>query len=249
MSDLIRIASLIAALALGAPAPATAADRPESGGGSPRPPTSLPAGIGQPAPPLVADYSLRTRDRNGRWSAPIAVRLIRTDDRVSLERPGLSETWRRLDNGSFEFERAFDADRRLVDYAGGELHTLGIAVDWDLLRVALDREAVRGLRATGPARKGGVRYRSADGILLDWSTQRQLPVRLVRSGNGQHSLLTLVRTEYTATQAAARLDARIAGYARIDAADFGDREADPFVQKASQLDVLHGWRRRHGHEH
>ncbi len=35
------------------------------------------------------------------------------------------------------------------------------------------------------------------------------------------------------------------GYARIDAADFGDMEYDPVVRKAEALDVRAGWRQAH----
>lgn len=212
------------------------------------------AGMDAPAPPLVAEYSLRTRDAAGKWSQPITLRFTRTASRLIVEQPDFAESWRRVDSG-FEFERVFHADQRIVEYTPGELRTLGIAPDWALLRSALDRGTVVGL-AAGTRGKGVhgevVRYRSgtkADAVHLDWLSAQQLPERLERTQGKTRSEMKLVRIAPLDEAALVAFDARANGYLRIDASDFGDMESDPFVLKVSRLDTLRGWRGSHGHAH
>jgi hypothetical protein len=214
---------------------------------------TVPDGIGTDAPPLVAEYSLRSRGTDGKWSAPVTLRFIRTADRLTTEQPDFSETWRRHGDTDFNFERAFHDERRIVEYTSGELRTLGIAPDWDMLRVALDRRTLGALDAGSHLRgKDGdlIRYRSTSShgdIVLDWSARQQLPVRLERTRGKTLSELTLTRTLPYAPATLAAIDARLAGYQRIDASDFGDMESDPFIRKAERIDVLRGWRGSHGH--
>jgi hypothetical protein len=213
------------------------------------------AGMDTPAPPLTAEYTLRTQDAAGKWSAPLTVRFIRSASRLVIEQRDFAESWRRVDNG-FEFERVFHADRRTVEYTPGELRTLGIAPDWALLRSALDRGTIDGLTVAtrGKGAHGDiVRYRSsgkkADAVRLDWLSAQQLPERLERIQGRTRSDMKLVRITPLDEAALAALDARADSYLRIDASDFGDMETDPFVLKVSRLDVLRGWRGSHGHAH
>ena len=113
-----------------------------------------------------------------------------------------------------------------------------------MLRVALDRRTL-GALDTGSRLRGKdgdlIRYRSTSShgdIVLDWSARQQLPVRLERTRGKTLSELTLTRTLPYAPATLAAIDARLAGYQRIDASDFGDMESDPFIRKAERIDVM-----------
>ena len=77
------------------------------------------------------------------------------------------------------------------------------------------------------------------------SAGARLPVRLVR-----HSPTGQVLFERTALHRIAPADWPVAGagtgnFQRLDAADFGDMQDNPVVQKAQAFDQRAGWRRAH----
>jgi hypothetical protein len=141
---------------------------------------------------------------------------------VAINKGGTEEIWQRDAHGRISLQRVLHAQRTVVDYSAGELATLGIEVDWSEL----------------------CRFGSAAGTTgVEWDGSLNLPARLTQLINGR----TLVRFDLLEAQPGAPADwdlpsHRSAGYAHIDAADFGDMAYDPAVRVAESLDVQAGWR-------
>ncbi len=215
----------------------------------------LPQGFGEEAPALTAEFSIRRKDSRGRWSTPTALRFTRTDDKVILEYSDLTEVWKRSADGTCEFERIFNEDKRVVEYVSGQLRSLGVFPDWATLRVALDESALQQLqqaRGAGNSSFGKVLSYHAKGrgqsISFDWSARHQLPVKLVRRyPDASATEMKLISVGTDAKSHSDAISARSESLLRIDAADIGDMEYDPFVKKVIRLDTSRGWLAGHAH--
>jgi hypothetical protein len=152
----------------------------------------------------------------------------RQADTVAIHKGGTEEIWQRDAQGRITLQRVLHAQRTVVDYSAGELATLGLEVNWSEL----------------------CRFGSAAGTAgVDWDASLNLPARLTQLINGR----TLVRFDLLESRPGAPADwdlpgHRSAGYAHIDAADFGDMAYDPAVRAAESLDVQAGWRQA-AHRH
>ena len=148
--------------------------------------------------------------------------FVRQAGMVAIHKGSTEEIWQRDVHGRISLQRVLHAQRTVVDYSAGELATLGIEVDWSEL----------------------CRFGSAAGTTgVEWDGSLNLPARLTQLINGR----TLVRFDLLEAQPGAPADwdlpsHRSAGYAHIDAADFGDMAYDPAVRVAESLDVQAGWR-------
>lgn len=108
-----------------------------------------------------------------------------------------------------------------------------------------------GLRKTGERTVLGRRALVLEGRIegvptrLWWLPEAQLPARLER-GRGKGLVRFSLRELHAGAPAGwPRMDeARLSGFGLIDAADFGDMQYDPFVQKLMQQDGD-----AHGHNH
>lgn len=152
----------------------------------------------------------------------------RQADTVAINKGRTEEIWQRDARGRISLQRVLHAQRTVVDYSAGELATLGIEVDWSEL----------------------CRFGSTAGTAgVEWDDGLNLPARLTQFINSR----ALVRFDLLE----ARLGApdgwdlpghRNAGYAHLDAADFGDMAYDPAVRVAESLDAQAGWRQA-AHRH
>ena len=143
-------------------------------------------------------------------------------DMVAINKGSTEEIWQRDAHGRITLQRVLHAQRTVVDYSAGELAALGIEVDWAEL-----------------SRFGSTRGGSG----VEWDDSLNLPARLTQVINDH----MLVRFDLLESRSGAPADwdlpgGRSAGYARIDAADFGDMAYDPAVRAAESLDVRAGWR-------
>jgi len=152
----------------------------------------------------------------------------RQADTVAVNKDSTEEIWQRDAHGRISLQRVLHAQRTVVDYSAGELAALGIEVNWSEL----------------------CRFGSAAGTAgVEWDASLNLPARFTQLVNGR----TLVRFELLESRAGAPADwdlpgHRSAGYAQLDAADFGDMAYDPAVRVAESLDVQAGWRQA-AHRH
>ena len=200
-------------------------------------------------PPIAARYRVTLALRG----QPVRVQqwqLGRNATEISwIKGPALAEIWRR-DRSGIRLERLLPQDQHLIDYSAGELRTLQVALDWwtlGSLIAPVDLAKLRLQRPSGPA----LPYRSyqgrqgQDAIHLRWDPVALLPVRLLRRSAAGQVLFERTAVYPSAPAGWPRADAGSADYQRLDAADFGDMEYNPVVQRAQARDVLAGWRQPH----
>lgn len=210
-------------------------------------PTSAPSAALADWAALVAQYRVtlqagKQAPRTETWT------FWRDSRRIALIKGSEEEVWLREPSG-IRLQRLYHQDHKLVDYSAGELRTMQIDARWLPLGTLIDETLLQRLRKTGG--KGGLqRYigqLQGEQIELIWDSQQRLPVQLSRrSAKGS------TRFERLAVHAEAPMrwpvpSADRSDYDRIDAADFGDMEYDPFVRKVLAQDVRMGWRVAHEH--
>jgi hypothetical protein len=184
---------------------------------------------------LIATYrsssSAGTAADDHRW------RYWRSPNRIAFEHPepGVVEVWSRYPNGELAFERWFTDAGRAVTYTSGELRSVGRDGGW-AAQTAIVPPAVMGVLAShGKAsfrclaaerRAGelhGRRYR------LTWLPALELPAELVvTTASGEHRLVLEALSGANELEEAF---ARGLSLDRLDFADVGDNEADPFIAK------------------
>ncbi len=200
------------------------------------------------APALAARYELRIGTHTTDWY------LLRTATRIESFNAGSrqGEIWARAPNGVIDYRRVFVGDRKIIEYSAGELRARGAVPQWEKLFSLVDPAQVTGLRQTGERVVLGQHAQVLEGDLdgvptrLWWLPEARLPARFERGASDY-----LLRLELTELHAAAPAqwpqlgDDRLVGFGRLDAADFGDLEEDPFVRKVLAQDG-HDQGHRHG---
>lgn len=208
---------------------------------------ALPDHTQVPLPALAARYELRLGAHTTDWYLTRSATRIETFNAGSRQ----GEIWERSLTGAVDYRRVFFSDRKIVEYSAGELRARHAAPHWAKLASLVDPEEVARLRRTGASSVFGERALVLEGridgvpIRLRWLPEAQVPTRLER-GAGEHLIsLQLIELHPSAPADWPHLtDERLATFDLIDAADFGDRESDPFVQKVLAQDG-----RDRGHAH
>lgn len=189
--------------------------------------------------PIAARYELRSRKLKTEWY------LWRDDNNVETAdlATGQSNIWERQGPADFSYRRVFHRDQRVVEYTPGEIRTRHAEPDWSKLGSIVSPHLLATLKRGGSKLQFGqktVRYSGTiDGQKIDlwWLEQAQLPAQLRISGEAQRLEMTLKEIQAHAPTAWPRAtDDKIASYATIDAADFGDMESDPFVARVMHQD-------------
>jgi len=193
---------------------------------------------------LVAEY--KVRDAQGERS----LILVRSADRIEYRQPGEpAELWRQTPDGIARLE-LFDAEKRSIAWAPGDLRTTGRMPQWEQLASPINPQLRDKLKRDGSAKTLGLsaeRYRgeSAEGqaIALEWLAAEGLPAYYrtgpakPKAGDTGFYELKLVKLERAAAQTAFTATD---DYRETDYADLGDMELDPFA--AAYL-------KRNGHAH
>lgn len=207
-------------------------------------------------PPLSARYAVSTLTKPGARMQQAQWTLHRSADQVALLKGAIDEVWSRDPQGRVSFQRVFHDHAKVADYSAGELATLGVAVDWNTLATLVDGAEMAALKPAGRSGSGdALRWRlqglgsSGERLRIDWLPALQLPALLLRTWRDG----TSTRIELLAHASAAPADwpqpgARSAAYLHLDAADFGDMDAEPVVRLSEALDVRSGWRKPHAHD-
>lgn len=211
------------------------------------PPPAMPAAAAsETLPQLAARYQAQVGKRSSDWY------LIREANRIVIydTASGQAKVWEKDARGEVEFSRVFAADRRVVEYAPGEIKARGPVPDWNALASILTPRDLAKLRQVGQrkvlGRNATILTGTAGGskVQVWWLPQERLPAML-QQGHGSKAVRLVLRE--LRPQAAGEWNwaepATLATYARLDAADLGDMEYDPFVQKVLRLDG-----HSHGHE-
>ncbi len=183
----------------------------------------------EPPSALRAEYEVRRPDGKTK-----TLMFVRDEARIEYRLAGEPvRQWRRLGDG-LSHRVIFPEDRRIVEYAPGDLRALGHMPEWTTIRSLIDPQ----LRTTlKPGRRGQAfdeasqRYageRKGVPVELVWLQVSELPARY-RQGRGRRAeTLTLKRLERVPA-ATAFTDAR--GFRTLDYADLGDMERDAFARR------------------
>jgi len=147
------------------------------------------------------------------------------------------ETWRRDASGRVTgYEKSFHVERKVVEYAAGDLAATGTVPDWDRIASVIDPKSLASaLAAAGEQEYRGRRLASWSGriepadVELLWAADLCVPVRIRRT-----SPVETLEFELRAVHALA--DApwprpRSRSYEWTDFADVGDKVADPFFRR------------------
>ncbi len=252
MRALLRNIALCASVALSPPAAWAHGDDDVHGA-----PAAVPAGANPyPLGDLAARFKVSFQPVGARKGSSAQIQtwtLARSADRITLIKGAIEEIWSRDAQGQIGLSRIFRDDRHVVDYSAGELKTLGVLPRWETIGTLFDEAAIRYLKPGGVTRLAGREvYRfsgklGAERIELAWDAKSRLPARLVRTGPNGRVQFDLLQTQATAPAEWQPAGAESATFQRIDAADFGDMESNPFVRKAQAYDVRIGWRQAHTH--
>lgn len=210
--------------------------------------------IAQESAPLAARFSVATFAGNGKPQPASDWFFYRDVGRVETVNPATStgERWNRDREGRISREVFFNADRRILETSFGELKTRNAVPDWQSLSAVVHPRNLAGLSIVGKTTVLGrpaTRYaRKAErGVIeLVWIDSLSLASRVVTRSGGARRVLTL--TELREARGSGWPAAENDGaedYLRIDVADLGDMEEDPFVARI----LKQGGAPSHGHAH
>lgn len=203
---------------------------------------SKPSAVGQALKPLAARFDLRNNNVRTEWYLWRDADAVETADLAT----GQNNIWERQGADDYSYRRVFHRDQRVVEYTPGEIRTRNAQPDWVKLASVVSPQLLESLKR-GPSKlqfgQNAVRYSgklNGQKVELWWLEQAQLPARLLIVGPQQRMELSLreIHAESPATWPRAT-DERIASYGKVDAADFGDMESDPFVARVMQQDGQH----------
>lgn len=164
--------------------------------------------------------------------------LVRQPDQVEIARGIYTDVWQRDQRAELSLIRVFHQDRKLIEYEPGELRTRHAMAHWPAVNGLFDPRLL-GRLAKGATQPYLGRTATAytgklgkDDVELLWLEQEALIARYVRS-NRDGSLEVALKTLQAAPGSAwPPPSLSVAGdYGVIDAADLGDMEYDPFVQR------------------
>ncbi|MEO8297542.1 MAG: hypothetical protein ABI574_06995 [Burkholderiales bacterium] len=200
--------------------------------------------------PLVAQYRV-TLQAAGQPRRVETWTFWRDARRIALIKGSEEEVWQREPAG-IRLQRLYHADHKLVDYTPGELRTLQVNARWLPLGTLIDEALLPTLRRRGtaalPHYSGRVRGEQID---LQWDPARRLPLQMTRrsaQGSVQFQRLAVQAEPGQAPPQWPVPTPDRSDYDRVDAADFGDMEGDPFVRKVLAQDMRRGWRAGHSHD-
>lgn len=154
--------------------------------------------------------------------------------------------------GRISKEQVFPDDRAVVDYYPGDLAAMHNQLSWRHLQSLIDPQAlgtdlkeVSSRKATTGLVK--VFRGTADGVSTEvhWLVSISLPLLIERREQSRRIITRLVETwPIDAAPVPRSKTETLAGYRRVDFADFGDKEKDPLVRKAGRVTG-----RQHLHSH
>ena len=200
-------------------------------------------------PPLAALFETQVLAEGDQTTAerhtPLHWYLWRDDQRVETRTVGgvFSEIWSRDSGGRISKEQVFPDDRAVVDYYLGDLAAMQKQMSWRHLQSLIDPHALgTDLKevSSRKAKTGLVKvFRGTlDGVLTEvhWLASMSLPSLIQRRDQSHRIVTRLVDTWAVDAAPVARSRAEtLAGYRRVDFADFGDKAKDPLVRKAARV--------------
>ena len=201
-------------------------------------------------PPLSALYETQVfaegHQTTAQGQTPLRWYLWRDDQRVETRTVGggFGEIWSRDSEGRISKEQVFPDDRAIVDYYPGDLAAMQKQLSWRHLQSLVDPHALgKYLKEVSSSRKtktGLVKvFRGSLGGVsteVHWLASISLPLLIRRRDPSRRIVTRLVETWAVDAAPVPRSKTEtLAGYRRVDFADFGDKEKDPLVRKATRV--------------
>lgn len=197
---------------------------------------------GEAAPPLTATFETVTKTRTKkagdvreRWTlARDAARVAYTFGQAAERR---FDVWQRSGaSKEVRLLRVFPQERTAVEYTQGQLRALGHQRSWEQLASLLPAQPAKlGLKLVGAStfqQRKTQRFEgelNGDHVVVQWLEAEQLAAQITLK-NRTITLQKLVLGPPTLAP-----EAETKRYRRIDAADLGDLEQDPFVKRYGSL--------------
>ena len=200
-------------------------------------------------PPLAALFETQVRTEGDQAAeqnhTPLRWYLWRDDHRVETRTIGgaFSEIWSRDSERRISKEQVFPDDRAIVDYYPGDLAATQKPLSWRHLQSLIDPHALgKHLKevSSRKAKTGLVKvFRGSLGGVsteVHWLASISLPLLIRRRDQSRRIVTRLVETWAVDAAPVRRSKTEtLAGYRRVDFADFGDKEKDPLVRKATRV--------------
>lgn len=200
--------------------------------------------LGEAAPPLTATFETVTKGRDKHTAnARETWTLARDPGRVAytfgqaVERR--SDVWLRT-AAETRLLRVFPQERTTVEYTQGQLRALGNTRSWQQLGSLLPAHPAQlGLKLVGAGtfqQRKTQRFQgelNGDRVVVQWLEAEQLPAQLTSKNAHTERSITLQKLVVGPVDLASEADGK--RYRRIDAADLGDLEHDPFVKRYGAL--------------
>lgn len=185
----------------------------------------------EPAP-LAARYEISRGQQRGKWYLWRSPGQVETRSELQQR----SEIWQWDAARQLSYQRYFHREQTYVDYTAGQLLTQRIQPDPARLASLIDPALLQNLRRGRSVKilgRTAVQYQgrhAGQNIELLWLPQERVPALLRQSGPGGTLSLRLRELHARSPASWPRVSEQmIASYARIDGADLGDMEHDPFV--------------------
>lgn len=213
----------------------------------PQPEAVAASGMAVDSPGPLAARFVETRREPNRKPFISDWYFVRSDARVETAQQDYAEVWERDERENLTLKRVFHGDRKVIEYTTGELLAQRRIRTWSALVTILDQRTLSRLekgRATTALKQPAVRYAGRLGdelVEVVWLTRQAIPAKIERSNRGVTYTLELrdLRIEPDPSWLGAHHE-QIDAYERLDAADLGDREYEPFVRKVLAVDAANG---------
>ncbi len=182
----------------------------------------------------------------GRWY------FVRQRDRVETATGAHAEVWERYPDGQIALRRLFGEDEIAIKYSPGELAARGVATDWEALRSVIAPDAMGRLKQTEKsdhdrsvvALEGQL---NGETVEVSWLPRKHIPAMIRRtSPNG---IFTMRLMQAHAPPPRDWLPSSrwpVDNFRNVDAADLGDLEHDPAIQRLLREEPVGG---AHAHPH
>ncbi len=176
------------------------------------------------------------------------LKIYRKDGLVAHLYPerNYSEVWNQVRDGKVRPVRYFDADKRAIEYAPGDINKGKGDSDWLSKYQLIDLDSVPGLKKVSESGEGCGRvatYKSetdAGVTQIEWLPVLRLVKNFSFDGKNLHNEWQMLE-QITDDKEIAEVFASREAYISTDYADIGDNETDPFFRKLINLGFIsHG---------
>lgn len=157
------------------------------------------------------------------------------------------EIWEQTATGSIQYRKLYHADKTAVEFMPADNVTNNVRFDWLKLSSMLSQQELSVLKlvmkTTVLGHSAELREGKTEGesMTVLWLTNENLPASIIRKDKKGVVELRLVAIEPLSNVSRKPIAVKdIADYRQIDAADFGDMENDPFVNKVLAAEGHHG---------